>query len=72
MLDSFLVYPALLIQQFLAKHKTIFMPQTPYSLDLDPCDFFLFPQTQTDTQRRIFFNYKWNKDEIAGRSQGDT
>jgi hypothetical protein len=30
--------------QFLAKHKMAVIPHTPYSPDLAPCIFFLFPK----------------------------
>jgi hypothetical protein len=30
--------------QFLAKNKTTVIPHPPYSPDLAPCDFFLFPK----------------------------
>ena len=33
-----------LVQQFLAKHGTAQLQQPPYSPDLAPCDFFLFPR----------------------------
>ena len=33
-----------LVQQFLAKHGTAQLRQPPYSPDLTPCDFFLFPR----------------------------
>ena len=33
-----------LVQQFLAKHGTAQLQQPPYSPDLAPCDFFLFPK----------------------------
>jgi len=33
-----------LVQQFLAKHGTTQLQQLPYSPDLAPCDFFLFPR----------------------------
>ena len=32
------------MQQFLAKHSTAQLQQPPYSPDLAPCDFFLFPR----------------------------
>ena len=34
----------MLVREFLAKNKTIIMPQSPYSTDLGPGDFFLFPK----------------------------
>jgi len=33
-----------LVQHFLAKHGTAQLQQPPYSPDLAPCDFFLFPR----------------------------
>ena len=33
-----------LVQKFLAKHGTAQLQQPPYSPDLAPCDFFLFPR----------------------------
>ena len=33
-----------LVQQFLAKHGTAHLQQPPYTSDLAPCDFFLFPR----------------------------
>ena len=33
-----------LVQQFLAKHGTAQLQQPPYTPDLAPCDFFLFPR----------------------------
>jgi len=36
---------ASLVRQFLASTKTTVIPHPPYSTDLAPCDFFLFPKT---------------------------
>jgi len=33
-----------LVQQFLAKHGTAQLQEPPFSPDLAPCDFFLFPR----------------------------
>ena len=33
-----------LVQKFLTKHLTAQLQQPPYSPDLTPCDFFLFPK----------------------------
>jgi hypothetical protein len=35
---------SVLTQQFLAKYKTAVIPHPPYSPDLAPCNFFLFPK----------------------------
>ena len=38
-------HTAVSMNEFLAKTKSIpVVPQPPYSLDLSPCDFFLFPR----------------------------
>ena len=36
-----------LVQKFLATHGTAQLQQPPYSPDLAPCDFFLFPRLKT-------------------------
>ena len=35
-------HTALILREFLAKNSTHVAPQPPYSLDLAPCDFWLF------------------------------
>jgi len=35
---------SLLIREFFTKHETTVVPQPPYSPDLAPADFFLFPK----------------------------
>jgi hypothetical protein len=37
-------HTSVLTQQFLAKNKIAVIPHPPYSPDLTPCDFFLFPK----------------------------
>jgi len=44
----------LLIREFLAKQETIVVPQPPYSPDLDPADFFLFPKLKSTLKGRRF------------------
>ncbi|UYV84061.1 hypothetical protein LAZ67_X001029 [Cordylochernes scorpioides] len=41
--DNAPAHTSLLVRDFLAKNNTLMMPQPPYSPDLAPCDFFLFP-----------------------------
>jgi len=43
-----------LVQQFLAKHGTSQLQQPPYSPDLAPCDFFLFPRLKKVMKGRRF------------------
>ena len=42
------------IQQFLAKNNMIVIPHPPYSPDLAPCDFFLFPKLKLWMKGRRF------------------
>jgi transposase len=52
-------------QQFLAKHKMAVIFQTPYSPDLAPCDFFLFPDMKLKLKGRRFDT----TEEIQGESK---
>jgi len=45
---------SLLIRSYLAKHQTFVVPHPPYSLDLAPAEFFLFPELKTTLKRRNF------------------
>lgn len=47
-------HSSLLIRQFLAKNQTPVFPQPPYSPDLAPCDFFLFPKLKSMLKGRRF------------------
>ena len=42
--DNAPAHTALAIREFLAKKKIPVLPQPPYSPDLAPCDFYLFPK----------------------------
>ena len=42
--DNAPAHASLLVCNFLTKINTVIMPQPPYSPDLAPCDFFLFPR----------------------------
>jgi hypothetical protein len=42
--DNALSHNSVLTQQFLAKDNMVFIPHPPYSPDLAPCDFSLFPK----------------------------
>jgi len=57
----------LLVCEFLTKHETTVVPQPPYSPDLSPADFFLFPQLksslkghQFQTIEEIEENWTWD------------
>jgi transposase len=44
----------LLIREFLAKQEKIVVPQPPYSPDLAPANFFLFPKLKSTLKGRRF------------------
>jgi histone-lysine N-methyltransferase SETMAR len=44
----------LLIHSYLAKHPTSIVPHPPYSPDLAPADFFLFPKLKTTLKGHHF------------------
>jgi len=56
---------SVLTQQFMAKNKMAAILHPPYSLDLAPCDFFLFPKTELKPKGRRFDTI----DEIQAESQ---
>jgi len=43
-----------LFRSFLAKHLPSVVPYPPYTPDLAPADFFLFPEHKTASIRRLF------------------
>jgi len=45
-----------LVQDFLAKHHITHVCQPPYSPDLAPCDFWLFPNIKLPLKGRRFVN----------------
>ena len=49
--------------EFLAKHNTVMMPQPPYSPDMAPCDFFLFPKMKKSMKGRHFASIEEIKEE---------
>ncbi|UYV78460.1 hypothetical protein LAZ67_16001476 [Cordylochernes scorpioides] len=52
--DNALAHRSLLVSDFLAKNNTLMMPQPPYSPDLAPCDFFLFPKLKRPMKGRPY------------------
>ena len=47
-------HSSFLVRDFLAKHATTVLPQPPYSPDLAPADFFLFPKLKSTLKGRRF------------------
>jgi len=56
-----------LVQQFLAKHGTAQLQQPPYSPDLKPCDFFLFPRL-----KKVLKGYRLEATENIKRNSAKT
>jgi len=52
--DNSPAHATLLIRSYLAKHRTSVVPHPPYSLDLAPVEFFLFPKLKTTLKERRF------------------
>ncbi|UYV72461.1 hypothetical protein LAZ67_9003248 [Cordylochernes scorpioides] len=52
--DNAPAHTSLLVRVFLAKTNTRMMPQPPYSPDLAPCDFLLFPKLKRPMKGRRY------------------
>ncbi|UYV83854.1 hypothetical protein LAZ67_X000432 [Cordylochernes scorpioides] len=55
-IDNARPHTAHVVLQFLAKHSTIHIPHPPYSPDLAPNDFFLYPKLKMKLKGRKFDN----------------
>jgi len=52
--DNASSHRALVTHEFLAHNSIIALPQPPYSSDLAPCNFFLFPKLKLQRKGRRF------------------
>ena len=52
--DNALAHKSFKVSQFLAKNNMTVIPHPPYSPDLAPCDFFLFPKLKLRMKGRRF------------------
>jgi len=52
--DNASAHRAVTTNEFLSKHNIPSLPHPPYSPDLAPCDFFLFPQLKKTMNGRRF------------------
>jgi len=52
--DNAPAHASLLIREFLMKYETNVVPQPPYSPDLVPADFFLFPKLESSLKGSRF------------------
>jgi transposase len=50
--DNAPAHASLLVRSYLAKHQTSVVPHPPYSPDLAPADFLLFPKLKTTLKGR--------------------
>ena len=46
--------PAVAVQEFLARKQVCVLHHPPYSPDLSPCDYFLFPKLKLPLKGRLF------------------
>ena len=53
-LDNAPAHTALSIREFLAKKNIPVLPHPPYSADLAPCDFYLFPKLKSKLKGHHF------------------
>jgi len=63
-LDNAPSHTSLHVREFLAKHNVATLPQPPYSPDLAPADFLLFPRIKTTLKGRRFdraWESRWKK-----------
>ncbi|UYV72043.1 hypothetical protein LAZ67_9001628 [Cordylochernes scorpioides] len=67
--DNAPAHTSLLVRDFLAKNNTQMMPQPPYSPDLAPCDFFLFPKLKRPMKGRRVVNGIGKKREAESNGQ---
>ena len=52
--DNVPVHASYLLQSFLVKHQISQVTQSPYSPDLTPCDFWLFPKLKSSLKGKRF------------------
>jgi transposase len=66
--DNAPAHTALSIREFLAKKNFPVLPHSPYSPDLAPCDFYLFPKLKLKTIENI---QKTVTDDLNTRTEND-
>jgi histone-lysine N-methyltransferase SETMAR len=68
--DNAPAHTALSVREFLAKRCIPVLPQAPYSPDLSPCDFYLFPKLISRVKSYHFQNL--DSDQTAVTDAADT
>ena len=69
--DNAPAHTSMLVREFLAKNKTVIMPQPPYSPDLAPADFFLFPKLKTPMKGKRFATIEEIKEKSKSTPKHD-
>ena len=59
--DNAPAHTLMAVCKFLAKNKTVVMPQSPYSPDMAPTDIFLFPKLKTPMKGKRFATKNLNR-----------
>ena len=70
--DNAPAHSALRTREFLAKHSITLLPHLPYSPDLAPCDFFLFPMLKRSLKGRRFETIPEIKANATNELKGKT
>ena len=60
-----------LVQSFLAKHKITQVTQPPYSPDLLPCHFWLFPKLKSPLKGKRFLDHQWDSRKYDRAANGN-
>lgn len=73
--DNAPAHTAISVSQFLVKNSMVSLPHAPYSPDLAPCDFFLFPRMKRGMKGRRFDSIEEVKiktrEELAGITEDE-
>ena len=62
--DKAATHTSMLVREFLAKNKTVIMPQSSYFSDLAPADFFLLPKPKTPMKGNRFATIEEIKEKL--------
>ena len=62
--DNAPVYTSMPVREFLAKNKTVIMPQPPYLPNLVPADFVLFPKLKTPMKEKLVATIEERDSEV--------
>ena len=52
--DNAAPHKAKIVTEYLQKERVEVLPHPPYSPDLAPCDFFLFPRIKKELKGKVF------------------